>query len=189
MSNNPYVGLAKFFNKYKNREYLGTMLAEVIEPLPNLKLKLLNGNMEIDSEIEGEQIFIARSITNRIDIDVTFSKFESKDNVDESISYKSFSSSTGLVVHTEPIILANGSPTPVPSNITNVSLNSGNISEIKSNKERKNSGKFKGQFLVTLKKGDFVLVITNEKEDQFFIVDVMDNIKEVKDRWEYYQKS
>lgn len=185
--NNPFEELAIKINANKNKDYLGTMIAEVIEPLPNLKLKLLNGAMELDYKIEGEQIFIARSITNRVDIDVTFEKFESQGNIHKikegvKLAFKNLKSSLANIVHIAP-------PTPPNPVVNNLSVPLGNIDELSSKLETKEKGKMKAQFLVTLKKGDKVLVITNETEDQFFIVDVMDSLKEVSLEWEYYQKS
>lgn len=191
MNNNPFEELAKKINENKNKDYLGTMIAEVIEPLPNLKLKLLNGAMELDSEIEGDQIFIARSITNRIDVDVTFKQFESESNFHKTkTTLKNFMASGGEVVHPKPSESPSGAPnTPLPPAVVKASFPNVTIDELNSKIATKEKGKMKAQFLVTLKKGDKVLVITNETEDQFFIVDVMDPLKEVKTEWEYYQKS
>ncbi|WP_156299015.1 DUF2577 family protein [Streptobacillus canis] len=187
MDNNPFEELAKMFKANENRSYLGTMIAEVIDPLPNLKLKLLNGAMEIDHEIEGDQIFIARSITNRIDIDVTFEKFESQGNIHKikdgiKLAFKNLKAAAANIVHIAP-------PSPPNPVVTDLSVPSGNMDEFSSKMATKEKGKFKAQFLVTLKKGDKVLVITNETEDQYFIVDIMDPLKEVELEWEYYQKS
>lgn len=201
MMKNPYEELAKMFKENENRNYLGAMLAEVIEPLPNLKLKLLNGSMELDREIDGDNIFIARTITNRLDIDITFKDFESKSNTFENGTssnnqYKNLTADGGAVTHPAPVPdLVGKSPNgQVPPVISSAQFSSGNIQEIKTSKhknekENKEKGKYKAQFLISLKKGEKVLVIPDESETQFFIVDVFDNLKEVSLEWEYYQKS
>lgn len=181
---NPYTGFANMFKENENKTYLGAMLAEVVSPLPNLKLKLLNGAMELDHEIEGDNIFIARSITNRIDIDVTFKDFESQKNVHKikngiKLAFKNFKALGGKFIH----------PTLQPPTIIEIESPAGNFDELSSELEQKKKGKYKMQTLVSLKAGEKVLVIPNETEDQWFIVDVLEPLKEVQLEWEYYQKS
>ena len=184
MKNNPYNELAMMFKEHENKHYLGPLLAEVVSPLPDLKLKLLNGAIELDKEIEGDNIFLARSITNRIDIDITFKDFESQKNVHKikdgiKLAFKKFKTLGGKFIH----------PTLQPPTIIEIESPMGNFDELTSELEQKKKGKYKMQTIVTLKVGEKVLVIPNETEDQWFIVDVFDPLKEVKLDWEYYQKS
>lgn len=195
-NDNPFIGLANMFKENENKTYLGAVLAEVISPLPNLKLKLLNGAMEIDHEIEGDNIFIARSITNRIDIDVTFKDFESQKNIHKikdgiKLAFKKLKATAGKIVHpTPPSQIPPGTPNgPLPPPITDLDIPNGNYDEITSELAQKKKGKYKMQTIVTLKVGEKVLVIPNETEDQWFIVDVLEPLKEVQLNWEYYQKS
>lgn len=192
-----YTYLANKFKTSINEYKLGCVLAEVVEPLPDLKLKLLNGNMELDVELDGDNIFIARSITNRKEISVTFKDFESKKNKSEnsknkSNTLKSFSASSGNITHPTPIPTKIGpqmlAPTITNIDLPNISLNELSSSNTENEKETKEKGKMTIQMLVTLEKGDKVLVVPNFEEDQFYIVDVFDNVKKVVDEWEYYPK-
>lgn len=196
---NAFVGLAKLFKDRENKEKIGPFIAKVVEPMPNLKLKALDGHIELNYDEIGDNIFISRTLTNRIDIDVTFKEFESKNNKFEkgtstSNEYKSLSANGGSVVHPAPVVDNMGHSGVLPPNISSINLPSGNVTEIKTSnhkneKENKEKGKLKAQFLITLKKDERLLIIPNEEEDQFFIVDVFEPIKEVSDKWEYYQKS
>lgn len=202
MNNNQnIINLAKLINNNKNIVPLGCSLAEVIEPLPNLKLKLLNGLMEIDHEIEGDQIYISDTLANRYDIDVTFKDYESKENRYEqghnynSIDYKQLKANGGKVTHpTPPPQAGNGSNGPVPPPIADALFTAGTIDDMKigkheNKKENKEKGKMKMQTIVTLKKGEFVLVIPNSYNNQWFIIDIFKPLKKVELEWEYYQKS
>lgn len=196
MKNNPYNELAMMFKENENKHYLGPLLAEVVSPLPNLKLKLLNGAIELDKEIEGDNIFLARSITNRIDIDITFKDFESQKNIHTiksgiKLAFKKLFASGGQVSHPGPPPQINppGANGPVPPGISLMDIPTGTFDELTSELAKKQKGKYKMQTIVTLKVGEKVLVIPNETEDQWFIVDVFDPLKEVKLDWEYYQKS
>lgn len=118
MNDNPYDKLANMFEENRNKNYLGALLAEVIEPLPNLKLKLLNGAMEIDRDIEGDNIFIARSITNRLDIDITFKDFESVKNIHETIKGLGVSGVDGAINFKAPVEGILGKQTPPYASLT-----------------------------------------------------------------------
>lgn len=167
------ISLAQEFKNRNNPIMLGAMLGIIIEPLPEIKIQLLNGGAIITKE----QIYLAKNITNRLKIEATMKEFESKGNshVNGKSSISLSSSGTGSTEKGGAVLSLS---------------QSGSISSSKhsNEKENKEKGKFILQTVFHLEKGMNVLVIPNISEDKFFIVDVFEYAPEVSLEWEYYQK-
>lgn len=183
--NDVYYKLAKEFRKRDNPSPLGAMIGVVIDPLPEIKISLLNGNSIIDKE----QIYLSNSITNRLAIECTMKEFESQNNTFENGTTKGETTDNNTI---KGINTSGGGSTESGGRVLTLSQ-SGNfgsmtMSAFQNQKENKEKGKFILQTVFHLKKGMYVLVIPNIQEDKYFVIDVFSPAKEVNLEWEYYQK-
>lgn len=175
MSNKRWdILLAEKFKERNNPSPIGAVLGKVISPLPNISIELLNGYGVIDKE----KIYLSNAITNRLAIECTIKEFESQGNTEEN----------GKLESCEIKALNSNGIVPTVINSHNGSISSLSYSKGKNSKENKASGKFILQTVFNLKPGMYVLVIPNEQEDKFFLIDVFNHSSEVSLEWEYYQK-
>lgn len=172
MMNNWSIELAQEFKSRNNPIMLGAMLGIIINPLPDIKIQLLNGGAIITKE----QIYLAKNITNRLKIEATIKGFESKDN-----SFTNGSSSISLTSSGTGSTVTGGAVLSLSQN------GSISTSSHANEKENKANGKFTLQTVFHLETGMNVLVIPNITEDKFFVIDVFDYAPEVNLNWEYYQ--
>ncbi len=165
--------IAKELKKRNNPLQLGAMLGVVISPLPDIKIKLLDGTAIIDKE----QIYLSNALTNRLAIECTFKEFESLNNKLEN--------GKGEIE-----LKTNGSGSTQSGGAV-LSLNQhGEVknANYKNEKENKEKGKLILQTVFNLEPGMLVLVIPNVSEDLFFVIDVFKKAVEVNLDWEYFQK-
>lgn len=168
------TGMAKMFQDRNNIVPLGAMIGVILKPLPDIKIKLL----QADWELEKDKIFLSHALTNRLKIECTIKEFESQGNTSKDNELANNTLST--------LNTAGGGKTPLISH--NGTLQSMSSERISNSKENKKKGKFILQTIFNLEPGMHVLVIPNQTEDQFFVVDVFTPAEEVDLSWEYYQK-
>ena len=169
------IEVAKKFKERTNKRPLGPMLGKILKPLPEIQVELLNGKAIIDAD----KIYLSNAITNRLAIECTMEGFESVNNTAKDME------SSGNTI--------SGLSTSGGGSATSLVNHSGSVSKLSlpapsNSKENKEKGKFKLQTIFYLKPGMYVLVIPNEEEDKFFIIDVFKYAPEVSLDWEYYQK-
>lgn len=178
------LDIAKEFKKRNNPNPLGAMLGVIVSPLPDVKIKLLSGGAVITKN----QIYLSNAITNRLAIECTIKEFESTNN-----KFIGGKNGTKAEINMGGMSSSGSGTTERGGAVLSLSGHSGSmgslaISDFANEKEIKEKGKFILQTIFNLASGMFVLVIPNQEEDKFFVVDVFTYAPEVNLDWEYYQK-